>query len=293
MKISAVINTYNEERNLERCLKSLKGFADEIVVVDMGSSDNTKEIAEKHDAKIYSFEYTRFVEPARNFAVSKAKNQWVLVLDADEELPSSLGKKLIQIAKENEADFVEIPRKNIIFGKWINHSRWWPDCLVRFFKKNKVHFSDKIHVPPTTEGKGFLLEAKEEWAIVHHNFQSISQFVERLNRYTDIQSDELVKKGYSFGWRDLVVKPAEEFFSRFFSGEGYKDGIHGLSLALLQAFSELVLYLKVWEKGGFKQEELKNWPAVFLKKINEFLYWQAKVSQNGFKRMLLKLKAKI
>ena len=293
MKISVVVNTYNEERNIGRCLESVENLADEIVLVDMHSTDKTVEIAKGYQAKIFQHEYTRFVEPARNFALSKATGDWIFLIDADEELPKSLAAKLKQLAEEDKVDYVEIPRKNIIFGKWIEHSRWWPDFLPRFFKKGKVKFSDKIHLLPTSEGKGLTLEAKEENAIIHHNFQTISQFLERLNRYSDIQSDEISKRGGKFSGMDLITRPSNEFFSRFFSGQGYKDGIHGLGLSLLQAFSELVVVLKVWEKLGFEQASVKGYEKAIKKVIADFYYWQSKVAPGFFQKIYFKVKRKI
>ena len=117
IKISVVVNTWNEEKNMGRCLESVKEFAEEIVVCDMESTDKTVEIAKKLGAKVYSHKLTYYVEPARNFAVSKATGSWILVLDADEELSGSLTRKLKVVAKEDKVDYVEIPRKNIIFGK--------------------------------------------------------------------------------------------------------------------------------------------------------------------------------
>jgi len=293
VKISAVINTYNEEQNIGRCLDSVKNFADEIVVVDMHSTDKTVEIARKYGAKVFQHEYTRYVEPARNFALSKASGDWIFLIDADEELPGMLADKLRNIAKENEIDYVEIPRKNIIFEKWIKHSRWWPDYLVRFFKKGKVKFSEEIHIRPKTEGKGFKLEAVEENAIIHHNFQSISQFIERLNRYTDIQAEEVAKTGVKFEWQQVLTRPADEFFSRFFAGEGYKDGFHGLVLSILQSFSELVVYLKVWEQNKFEEESIENWGKTVQKIIGDFLFWQRKITDGFFKKIGLEIKRKI
>jgi len=293
MKISVVINTYNEEKNISRCLESVKGFADEIIVVDMHSADKTVEIAKKYGAQVFEHEYTRYVEPARNFALSRATGDWILLIDADEELSGTLRKKLEEIIENNVFDYIEIPRKNIIFGKWIEYSRWWPDCLVRFFRKGKVKFSDEIHVPPVSAGEGTSLEAKEENALIHHNFQTIFQFIERLNRYSDIQSEELAKNGYKFNWKDLVIKPSNEFFSRFFAGNGYKDGLHGLALAMLQSFSEATVYLKVWEKEGFPKDNLSDVNQVFEKIINDFLYWMGKLPIGLLKKIHVKIKAKI
>jgi len=291
-KISVVVNTWNEEKNIERCLRSLKDFANEIVVVDMESEDRTREIAKKYGARIFPHKPTLYVEPARNFAISKATGDWILVVDADEELSHGLAKELREIAKENRVDYVEIPRKNIIFGKWIRHSRWWPDYNVRFFKKGMVEWSDKIHLPPKTKGIRERLEAIEENALIHHNYQTIEQYIERLNRYSNIQAEELRKNGYKFNWKDIIIKPSEEFFSRFFAGEGWKDSLHGLALSLLQAFSELVVYLKVWEKEGFEKEKIDNFSYILEKIANDLFWWLGKTSSLGNK-IRLKIKRKI
>jgi len=165
-KISVVINTLNEEKNLSRALTSIKNFADEIVVVDMKSDDKTQDIARKSGAKVYEHQRMGYVEPARNYAIGKASKDWILVLDADEEVPPSLEKELKKIAENADADYYRIPRKNIIFGKWVKHSRWWPDYNIRFFKKGSVSWNEIIHSVPSTTGKGLDLEPKEENALV-------------------------------------------------------------------------------------------------------------------------------
>lgn len=276
-KISVVINTLNEEKNLPQALTSIKNFADEIVVVDMKSDDNTKVIAKKAGAKVFEHERTGYVEPARNYGISKATGKWILILDADEELQNSLANKLEAIAKKPKADYYRLPRKNIIFGKWVKHSRWWPDYNIRFFKNGNVSWSEIIHSVPTTKGKGLDLPAKEKYAILHHHYLSVEQYVERLNRYTTEHSKLLVKEDYEFKWHDLINKPTAEFLSRYFQGEGYKDGIHGLALAGLQAFSEFVLYLKVWQAQKFKRHkiEIKNVVDLMKEKESDFRYWQA------------------
>ncbi len=275
-EVSVVINTLNEERNLPRALFSVRKFADEIVVVDMKSDDRTKEIAKNFGAKVFEHERMGYVEPARNFAISKASKEWILILDADEELPVSLKKVLEDIIRNPSADYYRVPRKNIIFGKWIKNTRWWPDYNVRFFKKGSVVWSKVIHSVPTTIGKGLDIEAKEENAIIHYNYESVEQFIERMNRYTTYQAKILVKNGYKFDWRDLIKMPSKEFLSRFFQAEGYKDGVHGLSLSMLQAFSELVLYLKVWQFEKFRKKPLNISQAVeeMRKAESDLHYWQ-------------------
>lgn len=274
-RISVVINTLNEEKNLPRAIASIKGLADEIIVVDMQSDDRTKEVAEEHGALVYDHKRTGYVEPARNFAIAKAVGPWVLVLDADEEIPPKLAKKLRVIAEKEGADFYRVPRKNIVFESWLRHSRWWPDYNIRFFKKGKVTWNEVIHSVPMTEGKGIDLLAEEELAIVHHHYTSIEDYLIRMGRYTDIQAKNLIKEGHRFIWKDLVKKPLSEFLGRYFSGEGFKDGLHGLALSGLQAFSEFILYLKIWQSEKFLPQATTDEEVVreFKQATDEVDWW--------------------
>lgn len=284
-KLSVVINTLNEEKNIERCLRSVKKIADEIVVVDMESDDETVKIAQKFGAKVFNHERTGYVEPARNFAISKATGKWILILDADEEVSAGLTKKIKELINKPEADYYRIPRKNIIFGKWIKHTGWWPDYNIRFFKNGSVVWNEIIHSVPTTVGDGADLEASIENSIIHHNYQRISQFIQRMDRYSDKQARVLINKNYKFKWDDLINKPLAEFVSRFFAAQGYKDGIHGLALSALQAVSELIVYLKIWENEKFKQENLKiiaiNKEAVKAQKVLNYWKADALVTESG------------
>lgn len=246
-QVTAVINTYNEEKKLGKCLKSLR-WVDEIIVVDMHSTDNTLRIARKFRTKIYMFPFVGYVEPARNFGISKAKNSWVLIVDSDEVIPKSLADKLIAVVNRDKFDYVSIPRKNIIFRKWIKHTGWWPDHKVRFFKKGYVKWKNEIHVPPLCKGKELKLKAKLKLSIIHYNYSSLDQFIGRLNRYTDKHADRLLKESYEFNYQDLIKKPANEFFSRYIRSRGYKDGLHGFILSILMSFYFFVTYTKVWER---------------------------------------------
>jgi (heptosyl)LPS beta-1,4-glucosyltransferase len=255
-KISVVINTLNEEKDLPRCIASVKGLADEIVVVDMESTDGTVALAKKLGAKVYNHDRLTYVEPARNYAISRATGNWILVLDVDEEIPSTLIKRLQGIVTKPKADYYRIPRKNIIFGKWIKHARWWPDYNIRFFKKGKVSWNEVIHSVPVTSGQGEDLPDDESLAIIHNNYETIEEYLEKMNRYSSVQSKYLISTGYNFVWKDLIKKPIKEFLSRYFGGEGYKDGLHGLALSALQAFSEMVMYLKVWQAEKFQPQAI-------------------------------------
>ena len=284
-KLSVVINTLNEEKNLPRAVVSVKDLADEIVVVDMESDDGTTEVAGKLGAKVFSHKRVGYVEPARNFGIGKATNAWILILDADEEVPKKLADKIKQIIKNPKADYYRLPRKNIIFGRWMKHSRWWPDYNIRLFKKGRVSWNELIHAVPMTQGAGGEIAGEESLSIIHHHYDSIEQYLERMNRYTSLHALLRIKDGYKFVWRDLLTKPSNEFLSRYFFGEGYKDGIHGLALSLLQAFSELALYLKIWQKEKFadKDVDLKEVVSVMRDEERNLHYWQndAQFKQGG------------
>ena len=277
-RISVVINTLNEEENIPHALNSIKDLADEVIVVDMMSDDNTQEIAKEMGAKVYEHERMGYVEPARNFAISKASGEWILMLDADERISPELESAIKQIViDERSKDYYRLPRKNLVFSKWLRHSRWWPDYNIRLFRKGYVEWSEIIHSVPLTRGEGADLEEKEENAIVHHHYSSIDQYIERLNRYTSHQAKGLVQKKYKFAWQDVIRKPVNEFLSRYFAGEGYKDGLHGLVLSGLQAFSEFVVYLKVWQMDNFKKQHINIEDVINTSRESgsDMRYWQA------------------
>lgn len=292
-KISVVVNTFNEEKNLEQAIKSV-GFADEIIVCDMHSEDETVSIARKLGAKIFFHKKMEYVELVRNFAISKTSNDWILIIDPDEQIPKTLAKRLQDIASSmKQIDYVRIPRKNIIFGHVMKASGWWPDLNIRFFKRGKANWSDKIHTTPTVSGLGLDLPADEKFAIEHHSYQTVSEFLAKMDRYTTIQAGELKKEGKQFDFKDLFEKPLSEFLSRFFVSRGYNDGLHGLALSLLQAFSFVVVYLKLWEKNNFREQNIDLTQIIEQKeKSAESINYWIKASHGGnfIERFIKKIK---
>ncbi len=258
--ISTVINTLNSAETLETCLKSVKELGP-IIIVDMYSDDNTLEIARKYTDKIYMHERVGYVEPARNFAIAKAESDWVLVLDSDEELTQSLAQTLGRIAEDEYDDAPKncthyfIPRKTMIFGQWMEHTGWWPDEKLRFFKKGTVQWRPEIHSELDAVGEGFHFPADEKFAIIHYHYQTVSQWIQRMDRYTTIQAKEKITAGYEFDWKDLIRKPLSEFLRRFFVWEGWKDGVVALGICFMQALSEAIVYMKVREIQ-FKEKQL-------------------------------------
>jgi len=295
--ISAVINVRNEAENLSKCLRSIKDLVDEIIVVDMKSTDNSVAVAKDAGAKVFSYKPMKYVEPARNFALSKANGKWILLLDPDEYLNKTLKKELKSITNRSDIDYVKIPRQNMIFGKWIKHANCWPDYLIRFFKKGSVNWQKEIHSQPITKGNGLTLLDSEKLAIKHDNYQTVTQFITRAIRYSSVQAEELEIQDYKIKTSDFILKPIQEFNSRFFFAEGYKDGLHGLVFCLLQAFAIGLIYIRLWEKQGSLDKPLLKESFVSASQEANFEYdhWFVKFfkqecSPNIFKRFFIQVR---
>jgi (heptosyl)LPS beta-1,4-glucosyltransferase len=223
----------------------------------------------------------------------------VIILDADEELSEGLKLYLKNEIKNPKFDYYKIPRKNIIFGKWMKHSGWWPDLNIRFFKKDSVVWNNNIHSVPSTKGNGLDLPQLPELSIKHRHYSSVEEYITRMNKYTTIQAKELNKKGIEFKWKDVLYKPSAEFLRRYFAEQGYKDGLHGLTLALLQVLSELVVYVKLWQKQDFRKRKISE-TDVYNELIiisKDFNWWNftAKIndSSNIFSKLWLKIVRKL
>ncbi len=306
MKLSVVINTKNAENTLDAALKSVK-FADEIIVVDMKSTDSTVEIAQKYTDKIFAHADVGYVEPARNFAIKKATGDWIFILDADEEVPQELETAIRGVIKsssvgESTADCYYIPRRNLIFGKFIEKTGWWPDYVLRLFKKGFVSWSDEIHSIPITKGVVKELPAIIDLAIIHHNYQHVDQYLDRLNIYSSIQANEITedlnREQQEIDGSFITKKFYSEFLSRFFAGRGVNDGTHGLALSLLQGLSEAVVAIKSWEEKGFPESNREQEEATVaeLAQFNkELAYWIAnwKVENtSGIEQFIWKIRRK-
>lgn len=306
-KLSVVISAYNEENKIEDCLSSVK-FADEIIVVDNQSNDETAEIAKKYTSNVFSQPNYPMLNINKNFGISKAKSDWILVLDADERVTPELALEIrnLKIASpEERSDEGEIgnsningyyiPRKNIIFGKWIKYTGWYPDHQLRLFRKGKGRFPEQhVHEMIKLEGEtGYLKEN-----MLHYNYESVSQFIFKLlNIYAPNEANELIRTGYKAQWTDVLRFPAKEFLSRFFAREGYRDGFHGLMLSLLMAFYHLIVFAIIWEKEKFKEPEKVDILAATGKELikikKEMVFWytneKLKVAKNNFERLKLKM----
>ena len=257
MSISAVIATLNEEKNLKRCLESID-FVDEIIIVDSGSSDKTVEIAKKFTKKIFFTDFKGFSQ-IKQYGIEKAKSDWVLIIDADEEVSDNLKQKLLEIDKKgNNINGFYIKRETFFLGKKIKYCGWGKDYQLRFFKKNKGAFDGKIvHEALNVQGKiGYI-----DFPLYHYSYPDVKSYFDKMNRYTTLQAKQ--KKG-NFLLFKMIFSPFFKFFKMYFLRLGFLDGIHGLILSLFSGFSEFVKYAKMIEIKKFPNEEailirVPNW----------------------------------
>ena len=296
-KISAVISAFNEEENIKRCLGSLK-FADEIVVVDNESTDLTVKIAREFTDKIFSQKNNpEQIDIQKNFGFDKASSEWILSLDADEEVTDELAKEIKSVlSKEANKPTVTgywISRKNLIFDKWIENAGWYPDFQLKLFKKGKGRYTSK-HVHEGIKLEGEAKKLKEH--IVHHNYTSVLQFINKTTNYAQNEAKDLMEKGYEFSYFDAIKLPLREFLSRFFARKGYKDGFHGLMVSMFMAFYHFLIFAFVWEQRGFSRYEgpdfLKEAEKEFKKSGKEILFWFSKEKIESMKSPFRKMAAR-
>lgn len=275
-QLSVVIVTRNAATTLEDTLRSIKQLADEIVVMDMYSTDDTVKIAKRYRAQVHFHPAVGYVEPARNPSITKASGDWILVLDADETVPPSLAKAIRdELIVHPDIDAYFLPRKNMIFDKWVR-SGWWPDYVLRLFRKGVVDWPQEIHAVPNVRGTVHRLPAEESYALVHQNYQSIDQYIDRAQRYAGIMANERQEQGQP------IMDPLNAFFDellrRFYVWEGNQDAYHGWMLSVLQGCTRVIESAKHWELQSFSDsprppqllsEQLYHW-------AQQAEYWERK-----------------
>lgn len=292
--ITVVVHTGNSAKTLEACLQSVFGWTDKILVVDQESTDDSVKIAKKYKAKVLPFAKVGYVEPARQMALEAVDTEWTVILDADEELPSAVRSNISRLLKAPTADVFGLPRKNMIFGVWAKGG-WWPDFQVRLFKTGRVRWPAQLHAQPEILGEFEKLPAKEDWAILHHNYDSIDSFVQRALKYSSISVKEISQKK-----RPAPTHPLEaylhDFILWYYAREGRNSGTHGLTLSSLQAFFEVLTLTKHWEQQKFPQEELQPIHEILDKVADDAYYWEMRQQwekSTGWKKLYYRIRMRL
>ncbi len=244
--ISSVTIAKNEERNIARCIRSLEGVADEIIVlIDNETSDRTGLIVSefknvRHQSAVWEG-YSR----TKKKAIDMASNDWILWIDADEELTPALRDEILQM-KKNEPGLKQysIPRKAYFLGKWIKHSGWYPGRVIRFFNRKFSSLSDNdVHEKLVTTGEtGKLIND-----LNHYTDPSIEHYFNKFNLYTTLAAKELYSKNKRAGMGSVITRSFSLFVKMYILRGGFLDGLHGLILAVFSSVYVFTKYAKLWE----------------------------------------------
>jgi hypothetical protein len=247
--LSVAIITKNEAENIRVCLQTIS-FAGQIIVVDSGSTDATLQIAAEFGCEIYSEEWLGF-GPQKQLAIEKCRLPWILILDADERIPpdtADIIKKIVTDANVKEAGF-SFPRKNYFQGRWIKHAGWWPDRIIRLFRKDKGRMTTSIvHESVEVQGTVGALDAPIE----HFTESSLSKIIQKIDKYSALGAEQAFRDGKHSSPFSAFMRAFFTFNQDYFLRLGILDGRQGLTLAVTDAVNKFFKYAKLSELGKNK-----------------------------------------
>jgi glycosyltransferase involved in cell wall biosynthesis len=253
--LSVVIITHNEEANIGRTLESVTPLVcdgkGEIIVVDSGSTDRTVEIAQSFGAKVFVEEWKGYAAQ-KNSAIDKASGDWILSLDADEEVDGALVNRISNLRNlKIEVRGFYVPRKNFFLGRWIKHGGFWPDRKLRLFQSGEARFEDRaVHedLRLLEPSDGYSDVGQFDEFIIHHSYPTLSDYIDHMNRYSSLGAEMAFAKGQGhFSVLNIVVRPWATFIYNYFFRLGFLDGREGLLLHLYHAVYVSWKYAKAWE----------------------------------------------
>ena len=241
MDLSVVIITKNEEQNIARCVESVK-WADEIIVIDDHSTDRTLEIAARYGAQVHSLPWQGYGHAKRE-GVKRARGNWILSIDADEEVSSELAGEIRHILSNGTPySGFYLPRKTNFLGRWIYHSGWFPDPVLRLFQMKQGDFSEAaVHEKVLLDGNVGILKGD----LRHYSDPNLEHYLEKFNRYTTLGAEEAYLKGKKSRWFDIIVRPPVAFIKHYISKQGFRDGFEGFVISVMSAVAVFVKYAKL------------------------------------------------
>lgn len=243
MTISAVIITLNEERNIERCLRSLSGVVDEIVVIDSFSKDKTEEICRSHNARFIQQSFLGHIQQ-KNFAIDQASCEWILSLDADEALSEELRNSILTVKSTASVDGYRMNRLTNYCGHWVKHCGWYPDTKLRLVKKNSARWKgvnphDRLEMNANEE-TGWL-----SGDLLHYSYYTKEDHLRQIEYFGDIAARELYQQGGKSSWVKIILKTIAQFIKSFVIKRGFLDGKTGFVISRLSAFATFRKYIKL------------------------------------------------
>ncbi|MBY0414365.1 MAG: glycosyltransferase family 2 protein [Bdellovibrionales bacterium] len=243
IKLSVVIITLNEEKNIGRCIESVKAVADEILVVDSLSTDKTRAISEFHGARFVEQKFLGYVEQ-KNFALRLASYDYVLSLDADEALDEKLKQEILKLKENFTLDGYAFNRLTSYNGFWVKHCGWYPDTKLRLVKKDKaVWVGNNPHDALTVKGSEGYIAGD----LLHYSYDSISAHVLQTNKFSTIEAQSLFNKGKRVNLWKLVTRPPMQFFKDYILRKGFLDGRYGFIICFINSLYVLLKYAKMMD----------------------------------------------
>jgi glycosyltransferase involved in cell wall biosynthesis len=243
--LTVITISLNEEMNIVPCLESVR-WADEIIVVDSGSSDRTVELARQFTSNVFSIDWQSY-GAARNFGMSHATGEWILWLDADERVTPELAGEIREILKRDDERIVgyAIARRAYFLGRWIKHCGWYPSRVVRLFRKQHGRFTERrVHEKLELKGE----TAPTRFDLLHFTDPDLHHYLLKFNKYTSLGADDLYGAGRRFRISDLILRPIFQFFKMYLLRRGFLDGMPGFILCVLSSAYVFAKYAKVWER---------------------------------------------
>ena len=256
LPLSVVIITFNEASNLPRCLASLHGLgATDVLVLDSGSTDDTREIAAAWGARVETQPFLGYVAQ-KNRATELARHDHVLQLDADEELTPALRESIVQTLHEWRAPSYALPRLTNYCGQWVRHGGWFPDWQTRLYDRRHGAWQGELLHERYINHNGsapvrFSAVGKFQALLNHYSYHSLSEHWLQLDRFTSLDAEQMQRRGRRFSWAALLLKPFWRFFNGYFLKMGFLDGFAGLCIAV---FSAVGVFLKVAKLRALHRE---------------------------------------
>jgi glycosyltransferase involved in cell wall biosynthesis len=243
--ISAIIITRNEEHNIARCLDSLPGVADEIIVIDSFSTDNTPVICKSYDIKFIQKQWMGYAE-TKNFGISLAAYQYILSIDADEELSDRLREEVRNLKDGNfTSDAYRIKRLTNYCGKWIYHCGWYPDYKIRLWKKDRGQWKGIIHEEVDLANGSSITSLHGD--LLHYSYYSINEHIQQMIGFTDLMAEDLFQKGKKVSILKIIFSPIVKFFKSYFIRGGFREGFYGLVICSLSSMATFLKYSKLYQ----------------------------------------------
>lgn len=249
-KITAIIPTLNEEERIQNSLKSAE-FADEIIVIDSYSTDNTVEIVTQSKARLLQRKFDDF-SSQKNYAIDQASNDWIVWIDADEVLSPELQAEIKKVV-ENPKEYVGFYIYRVFFfkGKRMRYTGTQNDKLIRVFNRKFCRYEGKVHEKIKAEGKLATLENR----IMHYSYISFDRYIIKLNQHSALKAEELFEKGMLITPFHIIIKPIARFIKHYFVKLGFLDGFYGFIISFALSYGVLVRYIKLW---NLKQKHRRN-----------------------------------